>query len=205
MNTALYHQILHALPSITGWCTEQKALTLASIVVAARPERICEVGVFGGKSLIPMAMAAEAIHQGTVFAIDPWAKQASVDGMDPINADWWGRLDHEAIYQGFLSQLEAHKLKHRVDIQRVRSDDAFVPEQIGLLSIDGNHGQQAIKDAQRFGAKVALGGYCVCDDLEWTGGGPAAAVEELRKLGFTELYRVKTDVEHWGVYQRVNP
>lgn len=201
MNTEqLFHRIATVLPTIQGWCELDKAFAMASAVLTLRPRVTVEIGVYGGRSLIPMAMAAEVCECGTVIGVDPWAAAASVDGMDQANKDWWGGLNHEAIFQHFNRHLVEQRLAGRVQIWRMRSDEAVVPaEGIDILHTDGNHGEQAYRDTVKFAPAVRVGGLCCMDDIGWTGGGVQRGVEFLLKNGFVELYKLGTG----AMFQRV--
>jgi predicted O-methyltransferase YrrM len=63
---------------LPGWCTKEKAYTLASLVIGTRPAVIVEVGVFGGRSFLPMALALKELGKGMAIGIDPWSPAASV-------------------------------------------------------------------------------------------------------------------------------
>lgn len=192
---------------ITGWCEIPKALELAAMVVALRPKVVVELGVWGGRSLLPMALACEAVDCGVVFAIDPWSAPASAEGYDAVNADWWSKQPHEVVYQNFVAHVHRLGLANRVAIERAKSDDAAVPEVIDGLHIDGQHSAQAVRDVQRWASHVRLGGITVMDDLEWTVDGVPCvkqAVEQLLALGFIELHRTKTEKGCWGFFQRIS-
>jgi predicted O-methyltransferase YrrM len=192
---------------IPGWCPLQKALELVATVIALRPKICVEIGVYGGKSLLPIALACESIDNGVVIGIDPWSPVASAEGYTGENATWWGRLDHEGIYASFTANVDRLGLKNRVAIERAKSDDAALPKTIDLCHLDGQHTEQAIRDVRRFGANVRLGGIVCMDDLEWVNDGKphvAMAVTELVKLGFVELHRTKQSDGCWGFFQRVS-
>lgn len=192
---------------IPGWCPLQKALDLVATVIALRPKVCLEIGVYGGKSLLPIALACESIDNGIVFGIDPWSPAASAEGYTGENATWWTRLDHEGIYRSFLANIDRLGLKNRVALERVKSDDAAIPSVIDLFHLDGQHTAQAIRDVNRFGPSVRIGGIVCLDDLGWVNDGQAhvsLAVEALLKLGFVELYRTKQDDGYWGFFQRIS-
>lgn len=200
MNTTdLFQRIAAAHPTIHGWCELDKAFALAAAVVTLRPKTIVEIGVYGGRSLIPMALAAEACGTGNVFAIDPWQAASSVEGMDQANSEWWSKLDHESIYKHFIGHVIEQKLVDRVTVWRMSSNNAPVPASIDLLHTDGNHGEQAYRDTVRFAPAVRVGGLCCMDDIAWTGGGVQRGVEFLLKHGFVELYKIGTG----AMFQRV--
>lgn len=193
---------------IPGWCPLQKALDLAAVIIAFRPKKTVEIGVYGGKSLLPMALVCEAIDAGVVIGIDPWSPAASAEGYTGDNASWWGRLDHEGIYRSFTENVKRLGVHNRVAIERAKSDDAAVPVDIDLLHVDGQHTEQATRDVKRFGANVRIGGLVCMDDLGWQNDGVAhvsQAVDALLALGFIELHRTRTERgEEWGFFQRIS-
>lgn len=196
----IYQKILKATEGMHGWCEPDKQLTLANIVMAIQPRVIVEIGVWGGKSLIPMALAAQYIsnqnYQPKVIAIDPWASSESIKGQSEQDAKWWGETagqpQHELVYGSFLGKLMELGINRMVQVQRTTSDNAPVPESIGLFHCDGNHSIQALKDVQRFGPAITQGGVCVLDDMDWTGGGVVKAAEWLKENGFLQLHPLGT-------------
>jgi hypothetical protein len=189
-----YEEIARVHEPLAGWCELEKALDLVATVIALRPNVVVEIGVFGGRSLIPMALACKAIGKGRVIGIDPWSQQASAEGYTGENADWWKKLDHESVYQGFLGTLNRLNLQSIVEIKRSKSDDVAPPDVIDLLHVDGQHTEQALRDVNRFATNVRIGGFCFTDDDDWVdgGGGPQQAVKRLMELGFVPLYKCGT-------------
>lgn len=185
----VFERIDKALEEVRdGWCTPAKAHLLASAIIINRPALVVEIGVWAGRSLIPMAIACQEIGNGRVIGIDPWDNKASSDGMTGADLDWWASVDHEAIYQQFLSHVKRLDLESVVTVIRMKSSDAPLPdERIDLLSLDGNHAQQAIEDVKRFGPLVRVGGLVLADDLNWAGGSVGEAVNNLMSMGFEKL------------------
>lgn len=205
--TDLFNQITALLDpkrqpvKIEGWCTPEKAFDLAAAVLTIRPKVTVEAGVFGGASLLPIAMALRAVSEGQIIGIDPWDKNESVKGMTGADLDWWGRLDHEAIYRGFMDAVLAEGLSNQVVVLRQTTDAVKnIPEVIDFLHIDGNHGEQSIRDAKRYGSKVRVGGLCFMDDLGWAGGAVGRAAEWLIESGFIKLY----DRDTGAMFERVS-
>lgn len=206
----LFNKILDELSgangAITGWCEEAKALDLAAMVLALHPKVVVELGVWGGRSFIPMALACKHVGTGVVIGIDPWSPEASAEGYDTVNADWWSKQPHEQVYRGFVDHLTRLDLLGCTAIRRVKSDDAEVPPVVDALHVDAQHCAHAIRDVKRFAPAVRIGGIVCMDDLEWTTNGIAhvkQAVAELLALGFVELHRTKTEKGCWGFFQRV--
>lgn len=192
---------------IPGWCPLEKALDLAAIVAGMRPKVIVEIGVYGGKSLIPMALACKAVGGGLCIGIDPWDSVASTEGYTGANAEWWGDLNHHQIMQGFLDNVKRLDLGERIAVTVSKSDDAVCPAVLDVAHLDGQHTEQAIRDVMKFGSRIRIGGIVCMDDLHWTNDGVPhveQAVTALIGLGFTELYRRETPIGSWGFFQRIS-
>jgi len=196
-------ETVHA--STEGWCSWKKAQTLAAIIISTQPEISVELGVWYGRSLLPVALAHQHIGKGGVIAIDPWMAQESVAGqINPADKEWWDRQDiHQAAYDAFKKKVYELGVQNVVRIERKSSDDFEPPEGIGYLHVDANHGEQAITDFKRYAPKVKRGGFLVADDLHWTGGSIITAISLLPEMGFQELYRVENGQESWAVFERV--
>lgn len=199
--TKVFKQIEELLPKMHGWATPQKGCTLAALVFALRPQTVVEIGVWGGRSLVPMALALNEIGAGKAIGIDAWNTQASLDQMaDEANRKWWASIDYRQPYDDLLKHIAELKLEHVIKLARSNSDDFEPPERIDILHIDGNHdGDHPLRDAQRYASKVTPGGIVILDDLDWSGGGVQRAALWLQKTGFKELYRLGTG----AVYQRI--
>jgi predicted O-methyltransferase YrrM len=201
----LFNKIQSVHARTEGWCSLLKAETLASIVVATRPAICAEIGCFYGKSLFPVALALRHVGAGKVIAIDPWMAENSVAGqVNPLDVAYWNRQAmHQAAYDNFKARVYEEELQEIVQIERRASDDFEPPAEIGLLHVDGNHGEQSIRDVQRYAPMVKRGGFLVADDLHWTGGSVNKAISMLPEMGFVELYRVENKEECWAVFERL--
>lgn len=191
---------------ITGWCPKEKAFDLVAAVLALRPNVVLETGVWGGRSLIPMAMALQFLNRGIVIGIDPWSPQASIEGYSGPNQDWWSRVDHEGVYKQFISDVQRLHLNQFVSVVRAKSDKAACPNTIDILHLDSQHTDQASREVEKFASRVRVGGVCFLDDLSWHNGDDMPvqrAIEDLFKIGFIELFRKKQDDGEWGAFQRV--
>lgn len=197
--TSLFDTIAKVQPSLPGWCTPQKAITLASIVVARRPAVSVEIGIYGGSSLIPLALAHKAVGSGIVIGIDPWSNQVAIEAQtENESRQWWADQDLEKIRRDFFEQIKTLQLEPFVKIMRFKSDDVEVPNAIGLFHCDGAHSDQAIRDVSRFAPNVVIGGFVVTDDSDWHGGGVTRAEQRLAQMRFTKLYALGTG----SVFQR---
>lgn len=189
-------QIITAVhPHIEGWCPIDKALTLAALIVAVRPEVSVETGVFGGRSFIPMALAHRAIGRGMAVGIDAWSKDVMMREYQgqPEHQEWWSKLDMDKVYSKFIQNINANGLSEWTRIIRNESKNVLPPQSIGVLHIDGGHSDTAVADAVRFGPKVSAGGFAIIDDTDGGHGpGPAKAEGILISTGFRRLYILGT-------------
>lgn len=159
---------------IHGWCSEAKRNYLQGWIDDLEPAAIVEIGVYGGASLIPMAHTAMK-YGGKVVGIDPWSVEAALEGMvEEKNKEWWEKHSHlSPIKRSCEEVIQKLGLKN-VELWVGTSDfyvNSFRDDEIGVLSIDGNHGPQAVKDAQNYYKKVKSGGLIAMDDTEWAEGG----------------------------------
>lgn len=182
--------IAHSVARLPGWSSPEKNIELAAVILALRPDVAVEIGVFGGRSLVSIGLAMKAVGKGIIHGIDPWSQQASVEGENESNKEYWGQLDHDTIFKTATAAVERFEISKHVELHRMRSDEFTPPQGIGLLIVDGNHASQAVKDVERYAPNVIVGGFVLMDDMEWTGGNVRMASEILQdKLGFRFVYR----------------
>lgn len=190
-----------------GWCSEHKSFTLATLATALRPSLCVEIGVWSGRSLIPVAMALSRNNYGKIVGIDPWDAKVSGEGMEGVNFKWWTTVDHERIYREFMQRLKDWGVEEQCQILRSRSDDVNLigHPPIGILHCDGNHSAQAERDVSRFAPLVQMGGFVVLDDLNWEGGAVSQSAVKLSSMGFNEIYKCvnTTTGDNWAYYQKV--
>lgn len=203
-------RVLEQMPH--GWCSVRKAHALAAIIMATRPERVVEIGVYAGRSFVPMVMALHEAGHGVAHGIDPYDAKVSAAGEEDANREWWGNLDHEQIYRFAIAALESVKEWQDHWILWRQSSDEMEPSCVGpygLLHVDGAHTEQAYRDVQRYAPLVEPGGFVVLDDILWSSGEVSRSIEVLESLGFVERFRVIGEepgtrfTDNWGVFQRV--
>lgn len=194
----LRREIEDATPEGGDWCSPDKAIQLAALVLEVRPQIIVELGVWKGGSAIPMAIALRHLGDGQLVAIDAWSTEASVAGQEGVNAAWWqsvGDDGHECARQTFLGRLKKHQISpERCTVLRQRSDEEVVLTVIDILHHDANHGPQVVLDVERWAPAVRVGGILILNDLDWPGGHVRRARDRALELGFTEQYRIGTGV-----------
>ncbi len=160
---------------LEGWCTPRKAAWLARLVTETGARKIGEVGVYGGRSLLPMALAARGVEGAELWAVEPWSNEAAAASQTSEGNDfWWRNVEMARIRGGFLEAVRACGLSAMVRVVELTSDQAraaFVLDQgegFDLLHIDGAHGEaQALADVRGWLALVRPGGVIVLDDIGW--------------------------------------
>ncbi|OGN62394.1 MAG: hypothetical protein A3F09_00860 [Chlamydiae bacterium RIFCSPHIGHO2_12_FULL_49_11] len=167
----LLGNIRAARRGVEGWCSEEKTRLIVETILSAKPEVCVEIGVFGGASILPIAMSLKTLGKGKVYAIDPWTNVECLKGQDKPNADWWGSVNLEQVFQSYNRMISHNNLSGFVQTLRMTSEDAagMVSQEIDLLHIDGNHSTDAVKiDVEVYFPRVKMGGYVLCDDWLWS-------------------------------------
>lgn len=163
------------------------------MVLALRPKIVTEIGVWGGKSALPIMLAMKENGNGKMICIDPWNPDESAKGQGPEDKEWWKEVaNHELVYQHFVYHVDKLGLQTHCEIRRMTSDESAVPSEMSILSVDGNHGPQALVDIKRYAPSVATHGICVLDDLDWSGGHVRQGEKWLLENGFVMLHPLGT-------------
>lgn len=204
IDQSLKQHVYSSMDQLEGWCSKEKATVLMELIDANKPQIIVEIGVFGGKSLIPMAFALKQNGSGITYGIDPWTPVASVAGLDPVNGNWWAKVDHEGILQGLRLKIREFDLEKQVKLIRSTSADALPIHHIDMLHVDGNHSEDAsFLDVTKWVPMVRKGGLIILDDITWgaTEKFPGTTAKAVKWVDdrCTKLAEYKGD-NVWGVW-----
>jgi len=200
--TNIFQKLDQIVPELPGWGGAEKSKTLAAMVIALRPQISVEIGIYGGRTFFGLALAHAHIGVGSAWAIDPWSNQAASEGYEGGNLEFWQRVPLQKLFTDFEHKVFELSVKNVTVIHRKKSDDVEPPDNIGILHVDGQHTEQAVRDVNRFASKVHVGGIVVMDDTTWQNGSDAPvarAVLALQGMGFLELYKLGTG----AVFQRM--
>lgn len=164
------------LSMVQGWCSPEKAKRLYEILLQPECRSSVEIGVFGGSSLFPQAMAFRDKKNGLAIGIDPWTNASCLEDMEnPANKNWWGNLDLENVYLDFMNKVKSFGVHNNLKVYRKKSSEIHHKielESVDLLHIDGNHCERlAYEDSVNYLPKVRRGGYIFFDDIMWTESG----------------------------------
>lgn len=196
---------------LPGWCTTEKALHLAELVMSCPtyPALFVELGVFGGRSFVPMVLALkEFVPTGFALGIDPWSVSAAIEGMDPHDADdqkhvkYWSSVPLAAVQRRCSDVMEAHDLWGHAALIQARAEHIapLITRPIDLLHIDGNHTPLAsCRDVTLWAPLVRPGGLIVFDDINWPSTQEAITLLRTHADLFEE--RV-TPLCAWGVFRK---
>ncbi len=202
-NVQLKRQSFAYMSQLEGWCSEDKAAVLIDLVVKYKPQVIVEIGVWGGKSLVPMANALRANGSGKIYGIDPWDNQESIkEIMSEENLEFWNRADHSSILDRLNKWIRRYGLKEQIDLLRCTSEQAPLIYSIDMLHIDGNHSEKtSFFDVTKWAPLVKSGGFIIFDDINWCENGTLTTSRAVQWLD-EQCIRVGefTDSCVWGVW-----
>lgn len=192
----LFNRITKAVEEIPhGWTSVPKAHTMAAVILALRPDVTVEIGVYAGKGIVAMGLAHKEIGKGIVIGIDPYSPTESSRGqVNPADMQFWGQLDHEMIYKMAQENIFKNGIQNSVRLERSTSDSYTPPSNIGMVRVDGNHGEQVLKDIERYCPNVNVGGVLFLDDIGWAGGSVQRASGRLLTSGWKLLYHIDDGV-----------
>lgn len=187
-----------SMQQLHGWCSDFKGQTLMDLVWDKKPEIIVEIGVFGGKSLVPMAYALKLLGSGVAYGIDPWCSLASAEGMDGVNKDWWGNLDHNAILSHLEEKIENFELGEYITLIRATSEEAAPIANIDILHIDGNHSEEAsFLDTIKWVSLVRKGGMIIFDDITW---GTTTKATDWLDNNCSRMQTIQDEANEWAIW-----
>jgi len=192
--------------SIHGWCSVNKALKMMEIV-NDKTKLIVEIGVFAGRSLLPLALKLKSQENGgKVIGIDPWSSEASLEGTNTTaNDDWWSKLDYNFFYNYTQKLLQENNVASIVELIRDKGENCsnnFEDGSISILHIDGNHSEEtSTQDVNMWHEKVDKNGFIIFDDTNWPS--TKKAQQLLIEKGFEQIYESKEgDKGEWKLYQK---
>ncbi len=192
----LYREIQLAIEGMEGWCSLDKAIDLADWVInpTFKPAIAVELGVFGGKSLIPIALGLRYTASklfgkaGIVYGIDPWKTVAAIEGENgKDNDDWWlNKVNLHDIHRLCMEAIWKNGLDDYVGVLRMSAEQAaplFRDGSVGFLHQDSNHSELvSCRQVKLWAPKLTPDALWILDDADWDS--QAAAIRLIEDLGF---------------------
>jgi predicted O-methyltransferase YrrM len=161
-------------PLLRGWDGKtERSFRMAGLIAQEQPEVVVEIGVFGGASLIPMAMALKVNGHGIIYGIDPYDMELIIRELaqEDNPASWWVKQDMDVVRNDTLKAIEEFGLSEQVGMIRFESNKChylFEKTGIDVLHIDGAHTEKAVMDdVKNYATKVHVGGYIWMDDTHF--------------------------------------
>lgn len=182
MNTSLFAkdswdlfkaETILKMSGIHGWCSDEKALVMMDVINKNKCRYCIEIGVFSGKSLLPIARAVQYNESGVVYAIDAWDTAAAINGLRPSNPNygWWKQVDFNHFYHETINIMNQNELIRHCHFMKNSSQDVvslFGDGTIDFIHIDGNHDEKStFNDVKDYFPKIKDGGFIVLNDPNW--------------------------------------
>lgn len=193
MDKSVLMEIITALP---GWCTSVKAGMIYDLIKEHKPYLSVELGVFGGRSLVPIAIGHKDNNYGSVIGIDAWDTSASLEGQnDKANDEWWSALNYDDIYAHCLHAVRHYGINSYCCLARSKSlmiADMFGNQTIDFLHQDSNHSEEVTcNEVDAYAPKLRSGGIWISDDTNW----PTVqkSLTMLTAIGFEKLQVVDNE------------
>ena len=190
-----------------GWCTLDKAKYLYELVTEHQPEVILEIGVFAGKSFLPMAKTAQE-YGGHAIGIEPFQAEPTLEGINPeTNDKWWSEIDYKQLEHDVEDRITHYKLEDTVKLIKKTSKEALaeMPAKIGLIHQDSNHSEAvSLWETQHYAPLLTAGGFYILDDIDWSVDGQLTNEKSIALLDkmFKRVQWIDEGGDQWGVWQK---
>lgn len=156
--------------SMNGWAPENKIRDMVKLVLDTKPSLCVELGLYAGRSFLPVAWAMKQNNKGRAIGLDPYTNKACTEGWpaDQDHTGWdvnpltpyYDELMRTAKHQGLLDWIEVIKERSMDAVGR------FADAVIDILHVDANHSEMtSLRDVTDWLPKVKAGGYVWMDDL----------------------------------------
>jgi hypothetical protein len=196
--------IINDIEKIEGWCTIEKALYVVDFIEKNSIRTYIELGVFGGRSLLPVALAIKHIHGigGDIIGIDPWEIQPCLEGENAKENDaWWASIDLDKMYSYTQNLLKMYNVDDIVRLKRTSSNDYvnnIGSQSIDLLHQDSNHSEfTSCREVDQYYDKVKINGFWIFDDTDWE------TTQKAQKKLVAKGYECVHDAVHWKIFKRI--
>lgn len=171
--TSFKEKTLLITNNLAGWCSDEKALLIMDLIHQNKFQTCIEIGVFSGKSIIPMAMVLKYNCKGIVFGIDCWNEFDATRGYEKNdnNYKWWSQINYDYYHSITLDKIKENKLSDYCRLIKQSSEKAanlFIDNTIDFIHFDGNHNENfTFQDIINYFPKIKDGGYILLNDPNW--------------------------------------
>lgn len=195
--------IASVIAPLWGWCTVSKAERLFNLVIESDSKLTVELGVFGARSLTPLALAHKEKGSGVCIGIDAWKAEVATEGTNsPANDEYWRNVDYKSVYNSCVRAIQSNQLDEICYLLKLKSQTVgkilFADNSIDILHQDSGHNVETIsEELELFIPKLKLGGYWVADDVQWVEAKDGYA--KLPEYGL-ELFE---DYVEWAIWKKI--
>ncbi|CAF0991880.1 unnamed protein product [Rotaria sordida] len=186
-----------------GGAPIEKGMWLMETIIRNRLKNCVEIGVWRGRSFIPILVATKYIGGHTV-GIDPYTAEAMNESEVPqtvlTNLPELIRMtDFEKVYNQLQTTLQTKFNRNHYTFLRKLARNAVTDIRfaIDLIHIDGNHDRDAVAlDIALYVPKVKSGGWIILDDTDWP------SVNSTLKSLHAHNARQVSDFGWWQAWQK---
>ncbi len=194
--------LAQTIPTLPGWCSHSKAQRLLELVVREKPLRSIELGVFGGRSFLALALGQWTVGHGKAIGVDPWTVAAALEGTNsPENDAWWGALDIGAVQQQAFDMMtrvvppQWWEFSCRPSLEHAR-DLSVNPIKYGLIHQDSNHSAEiSCAELEAYLPLCYPGALWVMDDVQWP------TLQKVQGLMLEQGFVLEEDFGDWRAYR----
>lgn len=104
---------------LPGWCELDKARMMCGLLLREQPETVVEIGVYGGKSLVPQALTLRHNKRGVIYGIDPWTNSSCTENY-PDDLGWWEEIQAAIEEQEGRSHPTEKLTRFRAIVEKAR-------------------------------------------------------------------------------------
>lgn len=160
--------VIQETEQINGWCSAKKRKAILDVILQHKPKVCVEIGVYEGRSLLPIALALKYNQEGIVMGVDAWSLEECMKNYssDHHVSKIWLEENLEKSYSNTLHWIEHFQVEDYCNVLRMTSiEAASLINEIDFLHIDGNHSEEStLLDVKTYFEKVVPGGYICLDD-----------------------------------------
>jgi|DEB0MinimDraft_6_1074348.scaffolds.fasta_scaffold08505_2 SAM-dependent methyltransferase len=157
---------------VGGWCTPDKQEWLIKTILERKLEKVIEIGVWEGKSLLPMAKACQIQGFGSVIAIDAYKVSKMLENGGDEHPSYYA-ADQRSNEKAFKNWIVRSGLSDYVEYDGPKESlvaaEEYEPDTFDMIHIDANHSEvNTLQDFYTWYPLLKKGGVLVLDDTNRT-------------------------------------
>lgn len=175
---------------IGGWCESNKQRYMMHAVVRHNMTRVYEIGVYEGKSAIPIAKALQMVGYGKLYPVDSYCLADMTANNEVYEEQFFSEETHSKFW-GHVKRLRLGEFVANLPPTSSYEASLKYHTVADMIHIDGNHSEWcSLQDFFWWTPKLRKGGILVLDDTN------RESTATLRKLAETHM-EVVEDSDQW--------